>query len=592
MKKFVNLVKNESLKLWGQRSFRVLLIIFAVILSLTPVFNLLFTSDYSDMISSGKTHEDYKAQAEAARAEGEELEAYECDVYYEVELYFAEQGLAQSSVEYSLYYVGLRDLSLARSSLELMGSGKYTPEELKLSYYSTLDEFYMFLIDYGFYDDMGANGYLQYNVLDVVKTALEDKSALEWIKIIDSELESLRFDIENFSMKSYYDQLKSYVSESVEYYTTERDVVLEVIKNTSLPESERSYYNAMLDYYSDVLACYDGYDRGVDYLIANDCEYLSWEFNSVDQILYNAVYSCEDSYPMSAEEFASNPYRFSYDGVEDYNDEMKNDRLVALEAQEYVHYSLENSIPLSSMLSSGSTKATTIDQFRSFAGMLAVLFICYAGVMMAHEYTGGTIRLLLIKPRSRAKILWSKLVCMAFWWVVVAACSLILLTVENIVLLGVNDLFVPDLKATRNGIVEIPSVIAAIGVFGEEFVIAMLYVVFATFFAVLTKKVALSIVLPMLVSLGATMIQDVCMSLYNYSGATFLAYTPFFYLDFSFLHFIAPDNFVMSYYYFTEVSSKIILGKHANLWIGIALIAGLTALIALWAQRAFKKQKI
>ena len=591
MKKFVNLVKNESLKLWGQRSFCVLLIIFAVILSLTPVVNLLFTSDFSDMSSFGGSPEDYKEQAEAARAEGEELEAYECDVYYEVGLYFVEQGFTRSSVEYALYYEGLLDLSLARSSLELMGSGKYTPEELKLSYYSTLDELYMFLTDYGFYDDMGANGYLQYNVLDVVKTALEDKSAPEWIKIIDSELESLRFDIENFSMKSYYDQLKSYVRESVAYYTTERDGVLEVIKNPSLPQAERSYYNAILDYYADVLACYEGYDRGVDYLIANDCEYLSWEFNSVDQILYNSVYSCEESYPMSSEEFSSNPYRYSYDGVEDYNDEMKNERLVALEAQEYIHYSLENSIPLSSMLSSGSTKATIIDQFRSYAGMLAVLFICYAGVMMAHEYTGGTIRLLLIKPRSRAKILWSKLVCMAFWWVVVAACSLILLTVENIVLLGVNDLFVPDLKAARNGIVEIPSVVAALGVFGEEFVIAMLYVVFATFFAVLTKKAALSIVFPMLVSIAAETVQVVAIALYD-AGATFLAYTPFFYLDFSFLHVTAPDSFNMSFYNLTGASSNIILGKHANLWLGIALITVIVFLVALWAQRAFRKQKI
>ena len=588
MKKFIDLVKNESLKLWGQRSFRVLLIIIGVILVLSPLSNLAIEASLSSLSYDNMTHEDYKQQADEARAAGEELEAREYEVYYETILYFVEQELAYSSVEYALYYYTYLDLSLARSSLALIESGEYTPEQLKLSYYSSLDELYAFLVDYGYYDDMGATGYLQYNVLDVVNTALADRSASEWIKTLDSELDSLRFNIENFSMKSYYEQIKDYAVEMVTYYSAERDAALEMIKNTDLPKSDTSYYNALVDYCTDVISCYESYGEGIDYLLLNDCEYASWEYNTVEGILYNSAYSCESSMPVTQDEFSTLPYRFSYSDFEDYNEDMKNERLLALEAQEYALCSLANAIPLSAALAS-STKAAVADQFRSFGGMLAILFICYAGVMMAQEYSSGTIRLLLIKPCSRKRIIWSKFACMAFWWIIIAASALIILSAENMLVLGVNDIFVPDLKAVRGGIAKIPSFVTFLGIFGEEFVLAMLYVAFATLFAVLTKKSVLSIVFPMLVSLGASAIQVFCVTLYDY-GATFLAYTPFFYLDFSFLHITAADCFSASYDVYTTTS--IILGKHANIWIGIALIAAVTVLVALWAQRAFRKQKI
>ena len=130
MKSFINLVKNESLKLWGQKSFRVLLIIIGVILVLTPFVRLTFDSALSGF-DTGDPVETYKNQADSARESGDELRAAEYDVYYEVELYFKEKGFSRTSAEYSLYYTELLNLSLTRSSLELISSGKFTPEQLE-----------------------------------------------------------------------------------------------------------------------------------------------------------------------------------------------------------------------------------------------------------------------------------------------------------------------------------------------------------------------------------------------------------------------------------------------------------------------------
>ncbi len=596
MKKFVNLVKNESLKLWGQKSFRVLLIILGVILVLTPFSSVALNSALGGFEYEDLTHEDYRQKADEARAAGDELQAREHEVYYDVELYFAEKGLSQSSVEYSLYYLGYLELSLTRSTLEILSEGEYTPEQLRTSYYSSLDELYTFLTEYGFYDDMGANGYPQYNVLDIVLTALADKSAEEWIKTVDSEIDSIRFNIEHFSMKAYYEQMKTFAEDRIASLKAGQAESLELLKNADLPELDKNYHNALLAYFTDTISCYEAYGVGINYLIENDCEYASWEYNTVEDVLYSSAYSCEYTLPLTFEEFSSDYYRYQYDSVEDYNADMQNERLLALEAQEYALSSLGHSIPMPATLPELSTKTEVISQFRTFAGMLAVLFICYSGVMMAHEYTNGTVRLLLIKPRSRKRILCSKFVCMAFWWLIIAASAMILLTVENMLVWGVNDLFVPDLKAVRGGIAKIPSFVTALSVFGEEFVIAMLYAAFATLFAVLTKKTALSIIFPMLVSIGAETVQSISIALYD-AGATFLAYTPFFYLDFSFLHVTAPDCFAYTYGFSdllasAYVSTNVILGKHANIWIGIAMIAAVTVLVAVWALRAFKKQKI
>lgn len=596
MKSFINLVKNESLKLWGQRSFRVLLIIIGVILVLTPLSSVALSSALGGFDYEEPTHEDYRQKADEARAAGNELEAREHEVYYETELYFAEKGLDRSSVEYSIYYLDMLQMSLARSSLEILSEGEFTAEQLRDSYYSSLDELYTFLTDYGFYDDMGSNGYLQYNVLEIVNTALEDRSAEEWISTVDSEIDSIRFNIEHFSMKAYYEQLKTFAEETVASLTAERDEALAYLKNGNLPEADKNFQTALLDYYTDTIYCYDAYGVGVEFLIANDCEYSSWEYNTVDSILYSAAYSCEYSIPKTNEEFLAGTERYQYDSVEEYNEYIANERLLSIEAQDYALCSLENSIPMPMTLPEISTKTEIISQFRTFAGMLAILFICYAGVMTAQEYTSGTIRLLLIKPRSRKRILCSKLVCISFWWLIVAASAMIILTAENMIVWGVNDLFVPDLKAVRGGIAKIPSFVSALGVFGEEFVLAMLYVAFATLFAVLTKKTALSIVFPMLVSIVAETVQSIAIALYD-AGATFIAYTPFFYLDFGFLHVTAPDCFAYTYGFSDLIASayastNVILGKHANIWIGIAMIAVITVLVALWAIRAFRKQKI
>ncbi len=597
MKRFLDLVKNESLKLWGQTSFRVLAIILAVLLILTPLFNLLMY-ELLDMLGfGGWSYEDYLDQADTAREAGEELEAREYETLYEAEKYFAELGLDGSSAEYAIYYIDYQELMLARSALEILAEGNFSTEELHDSYYSSIDTIYTFLVGYGFYDDTDSQGYYQYNVISVVKQALEDRDISAWITAIETELANLRFNIENFSMKFYYDQMLAGADEVITYVKADLDEMNSLLEG-DLPEEDRAYYESYRSYCEDTIACFEAYKSGVGFLIENNCKYGSWEYTTVAELSYPAASSCNYNYPLTNSEFAEAYYSYQYDSAEEYNKEMEKERLLALEAQDYALHSLENSIPLPKALDTASTKTQITSQFRSFVGMLTVLFICYGGVTMAHEYSSGTIRLLLIKPRSRIRILGSKFVTLAFWWLVAALGSLILLGVGNVLLFGVNDTFVPDLKAMRSGIAEIPSLVSLLGVFGEEFLMAMLYVTFALLFAVLTKKAALSILFPMLVSMGASIIQSIAVALYE-AGAVFVAYTPFFYLDFEFLHSTAVDRFMYGSdltdivgSVISMASTNILLGKHASILIGILMLALLTAAFSAISFAVFKKQKI
>lgn len=596
MKKFINLVKNESLKLWGQTSFRVLAIIIAVILVLTPVVNFLLY-EVLGSLGFGFDYEEYLDRAAEARESGEELEAIQYETLYEAEKYFADNGFDGNSAEYSIYYWEYEALMLARSSLSVLSEGKFTIEELNDSYYTSLDQIYMFLVDYGLYDDTDAQGYYQYNVLSVVKNAIDERGVDGIMTAVETELTNLRFNIENFSMKFYYEQMLASARDAKDSAKAELELA-EARLETDLPQADKQYYEAYLSYCEDVILIAEDYEKAITFISDRDCKYGSWEYMTVADLAYNALSSAQYCYPMTDSEFGESYYTYQYENAEAYNADMEKERLVALEALDYALYSLENSIPLPQMLETASTKTLVADQFRSFAGMLAILFICYGGVTMAHEYSSGTIRLLLIKPRSRTKIICSKLTSLAFWWLAASLIALVVLTLENMLVFGVTDLFVPDLKAMKSGIAEIPSILGLLSAFGEEFLMAMLYVTFALLFAVLTKKAALSILFPMLVSMGASIAQGIAVALYE-EGLTFMAYTPFFYLDFSFLHATAVDY----YAYGSDISgivsssmvmasSDIILGKHASILIGIVMISLLVAVFSAISVATFRKQKI
>ncbi|MBQ4141426.1 MAG: ABC transporter permease [Clostridia bacterium] len=596
MKKFIDLVKNESLKLWGQTSFRVLTIILAVILVLTPIFNFLIY-ELLGLFEFGTDYEEYLDRAAEARESGEELEAIELETLYEAEKYFADKGLDGTSAEYSIYYFDYEALLLARSSLSVLSEGKFSLEELNDSYYTSLDQVYLFLVDYGLYEDTDAQGYYQYNVLTVVKSAIDERGIDGIIAAVDTELTNLRFNIENFSMKFYYEQMLASARDTVKSAKAELEST-KIRLESDLPEADRKYYEAYSSYCEDVIMISEGYEKAIEIAAERNCKYNSWEYLTVANLAYNAVSSTQNSYPMTDSEFSESYYTFQYSDASEYSEEMAKERMVALEALDYALYSLEHSIPLPQALSTASTKNMIKDQFRSFAGILAILFICYGGITMAHEYSSGTIRLLLIKPRSRTKIFCSKITCLAFWWLAASLASLLVLTLENIVIFGINDVFLPDLKAMKDGISEIPSFLGLLGVFGEEFLMAMLYVTFALLFAVLTKKVALSILFPILVSFGASIIQGIAIALYE-EGLTFLAYTPLFYLDFEFLHSTAVDYYMFGSNIADIISSSlnmasadIILGKHASVLVGIIMLSLLVAAFSAISVATFRKQKI
>jgi len=596
MKKFTNLVKNESLKLWGQTSWRVLIIILSVILLLTPLFGLLIDSLFNTAAIYDPGYEDYLDRADIAREAGAELEAREYEVMAEAARYFYGLELYRTSAEYSIYYSDYQELLLAQSSLELLESGKYTIEDLYKSYFSSLDPIYYFLVGYGFYDDTDELGYYQYNVLDTVKQAIEEKGVAAWIKAVETEITRIRFEIENFSMSFYYNQMSAAAEGTLRELKNERESAKSRLSE-ALPDDEKDYLESMISYYDDTISCYETYKRGVELLLENNCKYTSWEYKTVTELLYSAATSCQYSTPVTEEDFNADYYFYQYDSVEEFNIAMEKERLVAIEGQKYGIYSLENSIPLPKALPETSVKTKISDQLRTFVGMLTILFICFGGITMAHEYSSGTVRLLLIKPRSRVRILGSKFVCLAFWWIILSFGSLIVIGLENIIFYGIGDIFVPDLTAGRNGISAIPSFISLLGVFGEEFLIGMLYITFAILFAVLTKKAALSIIFPMLVSLGASIIQSICLALYE-EGVTFIAYTPFIYLDFEFLHSTAADRF-MSVDNLSDImdmltmsSTDILLGNHASILMGIIMLSLLVFAFVAISFASFRKQKI
>lgn len=595
MRRFFDLVTNESVKLWGQTGFRVLTVILAVILLLTPLCGY-FMSNLFNIINSEL--EDYLEQAEEVREHGDELQAIELETIYEAKKYFADLGIEYGDTEYSIYYSEYEALMLASSVLRILDSGKYSASELSGSYYSSLDPLYYFLVDHGLYDDTNESGNYGYNVISTVEGAIDERGASAIMTAIETALYDLRFSVENFSIKYYYDQKLATANELKASIESEREQTAALLNEVS-SGTDREYYEAYLTYCEKMSSIAEHYERVVELLAENNESRESSERLSLERIADSALSTALYSYPLTESEFAQSSYGYSYQGFGDYNAYAEKTTRVAAEALEQALYSLEHDIILPQASGTVSAKRQITSQLRFFAGLLAVVFVCFGGIAVASEYSHGTIRLLLLKPRSRTSILCSKLVCIALWWLAFSLAAFIILTVENGLLLGVNDLFVPDLKVTGEGIAELPSAVGFITVFLEESALAALYIGTAVLFAVLTKKVALSIVCPMLVSFGASVMHEIALALYG-EGLTFAAYTPFFYLDFDFLHVNAVD-YCLSNSEYAELSElmysavttpDIILGGHASIALGIIMIAACAAILDLISVAAFRKQRI
>jgi len=233
--------------------------------------------------------------------------------------------------------------------------------------------------------------------------------------------------------------------------------------------------------------------------------------------------------------------------------------------------SLDDDRPDMRFVTKGARNKTV--SFLSYSLAVAMFAAMVGGWMMANEFQTGTVRLLLIRPRTRTKILLSKYfaalgLCLA---VFLGGCLLNLLA--NGFINGFADFAYPNYNVV--GTVSFPLY------YVPKLFACTATVIFAFSAAFMLSTVlrnsAISIALPIMGYAGSLFI----MLIFEGGGNHWLAYTPFPYIDIA--GFFISDS---------TVNYMISNGAPFNVYVGLLMLLGLSALFTLLAAVVFKKRDV
>ncbi|MDW7656635.1 MAG: ABC transporter permease [Bacillota bacterium] len=213
-------------------------------------------------------------------------------------------------------------------------------------------------------------------------------------------------------------------------------------------------------------------------------------------------------------------------------------------------------------------------EFLEYATIVALFGVLLGGWLIASEYQQGTIRLLMIRPKTRSKILLAKFTAALVVWLVVDLAGSFLNFTTNGICFGFADYAYPNYSvAGEIGFIAyyIPRLLACI--------LPILFTFTAAFMlSVLVKNIAVSIAIPIVFYVGSVIV----MSIFAYRGdMNWIAYTP--------IPFMQMAAFFSRY---SSIQYILQRGVNLSLTYGILLLLLLSAVFTSISVWVFKKRDI
>jgi ABC-2 type transport system permease protein len=234
--------------------------------------------------------------------------------------------------------------------------------------------------------------------------------------------------------------------------------------------------------------------------------------------------------------------------------------------------SLDSDKPDMKYVPEGSRNRTV--NFLEYSMIVTLFGVLLGGWLIASEYQQGTIRLLMIRPKTRTKILLSKFAAaLVIWLVVDLACSLANF-IANGIFFGFADFANPNYTVTgQTGFLAyyIPRLLACILPILFSFTIAFMM-------SVLVKNIAVAIAVPIVLYIASIIV----MNIFAYSNTMdWLAWTP--------IPFLQMAQFFNQY---SPIQYVIQRGVNLSLPFGIILLFALSVVFTTIAAVVFKKRDI
>jgi ABC-2 type transport system permease protein len=218
-------------------------------------------------------------------------------------------------------------------------------------------------------------------------------------------------------------------------------------------------------------------------------------------------------------------------------------------------------------------RSITVD-FLGYSTFIALFAVMLGGWIIASEFQQGTIRLLMIRPRTRLKILMSKYLAVLLLCMGVYAAGSLLNMITNGICFGFKDFFYPNV--TVSGPVNfflyyLPRFLACLVPVLFGFSVAFMI-------SVLARNTAVAIAVPIFCFIGSV----VAMPMVAYNRAwNWIAWTP--------VPYVQINSFFAEY---STVKDMMQRGAPINITYGIVLLLVLSAVCITVAMRVFKKRDI
>jgi len=147
--------------------------------------------------------------------------------------------------------------------------------------------------------------------------------------------------------------------------------------------------------------------------------------------------------------------------------------------------------------------------FSGLIEMVIIFSIVIAADMVAGEYTAGTMKLLLIRPHSRTKILFSKFVAVSLFAIVMLALLVLVGYATNVLFYGLGGIHTTDLFLNQQGQIVSQSVIMqVVKMYGLSIFPVIGYVALAFAVSTVLRNSALAVGISLLIMIiGNSMIE-------------------------------------------------------------------------------------
>lgn len=583
MKKLARLIGNENKKVLKQTGLRVLLIIIAALTALAPLLDftlkkIVGSPSYSGYDSNYWTYNTERLKKQLADAEEN---GRICDAeYYRVFLdttEFFEKNNIHEDWRIDVFRSDYATLRGTVGLVKLIIEDGVDSDDIKESMMSS----FLYEID--------PNGIYPY------QTVLLPENIEATYKAQKDALAELEERILTYTLGDYY---ASKLEEAKAALETARQSV-EYLKSGSAPADPRLTPELSAEFIAYEVALGERLVewnelnvQAWQWLTDNVFDYRGWQFNTVVKLQWLKTLA-DSPTGVSRELFYASDY-FSSDIV-DYEEYIamtqKNARNFE-EASAIIRASMEHGVPIRGTVND-STKTLFLSEFSSSFGIIVIFVIILAGMTLSNEYTSGTVRLLLIRPQRRSRILASKLLSGGILWVAATAVASVLLAVECIALFGVKDLFAPAIFNHGTKVMIVPAIFAFLWRVLLSFISTAPIILFTLFISTLIKRSALPIALAMICRFSTSVITTVSLSLQKLH----LEYTPLPYLDLTSFIGNTAERYIIDGgstldNIFGAAEKALISSGNYRISIGIAWLVGIAAVLTVLSFVSFDRQQI